>query len=145
LNLWTAAEDRLVSPEDLAACVTLDGPQAPNPRNRYVIGLDLGLKHDRTVVAVCHAEHPHSAIHTPGSGLALPRIVLDRLHVLTGTPARPVQLADVEAVAHQAATDYRAPIRLDPWQAVGLAQRFELEVLQLQSGRSHPFRLGGWR
>ena len=50
-------------------------------------------------------------------------MVLDRLHVLTGTPARPVQLADVEAVAHQAATDYRAPIRLDPWQAVGLAQR----------------------
>lgn len=46
--------------------------------------------------------------------------------MLTGTPARPVQLADVEAVAHQAATDYRAPIRLDPWQAVGLAQRLRV-------------------
>ncbi len=57
LNVWTAAEDRLVSPEDLAPCVTLDGPQPPDPRHRYVIGLDLGLKNDRTVLAVCHAEH----------------------------------------------------------------------------------------
>jgi hypothetical protein len=82
-----------------------------------VIGLDLGLKHDRTVLAVCHGEH------VPGPTLSLPRIVLDRLHLLTGTLSRPVQLADVEAVAHRAATDYRAPIRLDPWQAIGLAQR----------------------
>jgi hypothetical protein len=32
----------------------------------------------------------------------------------------------VEAVAHQAATDYQAPIRLDPWQAIGLAQRLRM-------------------
>ena len=28
LNVWTAAEDRLVSDEDLRACVVLDGPLA---------------------------------------------------------------------------------------------------------------------
>jgi phage terminase large subunit-like protein len=71
LNLWTAAEDRLVSPEDLAACVTLEGTAA-KPTKSHKIGLDLGLKHDRTVRSLpCRAptfRHPH-----PGSGLALPR------------------------------------------------------------------------
>lgn len=136
LNVWTAAEDRLVSPEDLAACVTLDGPQPLDPRHRYVIGLDLGLKHDRTVLAVCHAEH------APGPTLSLSRIVLDRLHVLTGTPARPVQLADVEAAAQQAATDYRAPIRLDPWQAVGLAQRLRARGVAVTEWTFSPVSVG---
>lgn len=114
LNQWTAAEDRLTSPEDFAACVTLDGPQPFDPKHRYVIGLDLGLKNDRTVLAVCHAER---------NGTAPPRVVLDLMHVLSGTPERPVALEDVEAIAYDAATQYRAPIRTDPWQAVGLAER----------------------
>ncbi|MGI9084761.1 MAG: hypothetical protein ACR2FE_05650 [Aeromicrobium sp.] len=103
--------------EDLAACVVLDGPLDPDSRHRYVIGLDLGLKDDRTVLTVCHAERDAAA------PLALPRIVLDRLHVLSGTQTNPVKLADVEAIAYEAATAYRAPIRLDPWQAIGLAQQ----------------------
>ena len=73
---------------------------------------------------------------------ALPRIVLDRLHVLTGTPARPVQLADVEAVAHQAATDYRAPIRLDPWQAIGLAQRLRARGVAVTEWTFSPVSVG---
>ena len=81
-------------------------------------------------------------IHAPGSGTALPRIVLDRLHVLTGTPARPVQLADVEAVAHQAATDYRAPIRLDPWQAIGLAQRLRARGVAVTEWTFSPVSVG---
>jgi len=126
LNRWTAAEDRLTSPEDLAACVVLDGPLDPDPRHRYVIGLDLGLKDDRTVLTVCHAEKDADA------PLALPRIVLDRLHVLAGTRAQPVNLADVEAVAYEAATAYRAPIRLDPWQAIGLAQRLRARGVSVE-------------
>lgn len=128
LNLWTAAEDRLVSPDDLAACVTLDGPQDPDPRHRYVIGLDLGLKNDRTVLAVCHSEPvvPDPAHAAPTASRYAPppqRVVLDRMHVLAGTAAAPVQLADIEALAYEAATAYRAPIRFDPWQAIGLGQR----------------------
>lgn len=117
LNRWTAAEDRLVNADDLAACVVLDGPLDHDPRHRYVVGLDLGLKNDRTVLTVCHAEPDPDAPHS------LPRVVLDRLAVLSGTREHPVQLADVEAVALEAARAYSAPIRLDPWQAVGLAQR----------------------
>ncbi len=129
-------EDRLTSPEDLAACVTLDGPQPHDPRHRYVIGLDLGLKKDRTVLAVCHAERMSGP----------PLVVLDRPHVLAGTRERPVSLADIEMVAHKAATIFGAPIRLDPWQAVGLAQR-----APGSRGKRHrvdvlaPSRWGGWR
>ncbi|MGO1544390.1 MAG: terminase large subunit domain-containing protein [Gulosibacter sp.] len=115
LNEWTAADDRLVSHDDLAACVTLDGPLDADPRHRYVIGLDLGLKRDRTVMTVAHAEYD-----TP---TAPPRVVLDRIAVLQGTPAHPVQLADVESLVLQAAQAYRATVRVDPWQATGLAQR----------------------
>jgi phage terminase large subunit-like protein len=56
LNEWTAAEDRLVSVDALRDCVTLDGPLRPQQGQRYVVALDVGLKHDRTVAAVCHAE-----------------------------------------------------------------------------------------
>lgn len=157
LNRWTAAEDRLVSTEDLAACVTLDGPQRPDPRHRYVIGLDLGLKNDRTVLAVCHAEHASAQLVRPGArpggsgsapavpgpaATALPLVVLDRLHVLSGTQARPVQLADVEAIAHEAATAYRAPIRLDPWQAVGLAQRLRARGVAVVEWTFSPVSVG---
>lgn len=81
---------------------------SPTTRDTATLGLDLGLKNDRTVLAVCHAEN------TSGP----PLVVLDRLHVLAGTRERPVSLADVETAAYEAATAYGAPIRLDPWQAV---------------------------
>jgi hypothetical protein len=114
-NRWTAAEDRLVTPADLAACVTLDGPLDYDPRHRYICGLDLGLKDDRTVLTVAHAEPRDSGG---------PRVVLDRLAVLQGSRANPVQLSDVEALAEQTSRAYgHARIRLDPWQAIGLAQR----------------------
>jgi len=135
LNRWTDAEDRLTSAADLAACVTLDGPQPRDPRHRYVIGLDLGLKNDRTALAVCHAEHP------PARGSS-PLVVLDRLHVLAGTRERPVSLADIEAVAHEAATSYGAPIRLDPWQAVGLAQRLRARGVAVTEWTFSPVSVG---
>jgi phage terminase large subunit-like protein len=56
LNQWTAAEDRLVSVDALRECVVLDGPLRPESRQRYVVAVDVGLKKDRTVAAVCHAE-----------------------------------------------------------------------------------------
>ena len=92
LNQWTAAEDGLVLPDDRAACVTLDGPRNPDPPYRYVIGLDLGLKNGRSVLAVCHSEPvpPDPSAPTPTASRSTPpprRVVLDRMHVLAGTPA----------------------------------------------------------
>ncbi|MFC7404295.1 hypothetical protein ACFQQL_04170 [Georgenia alba] len=111
---------RCSSPDDLAACVALHptgGPLDPEPARRYVIGMNLGLKNDRTVLAVCHGEPAPPAPDSPPGRPSSPRVVLDRLHVLAGRRDAPVSLTDVEAVAYEAATAYRAPIRLDPWQA----------------------------
>lgn len=117
-NRWTASEDRLASEEDLAACVALEGPLEPRPGVRYAVGLDVGLKHDATVAAVCHAERIPGVEH--------PRIVLDRMQVWTGSRLRPVQLGVVEEWVEEAARRYgRARVRLDPWQAVHLAQRLK--------------------
>jgi phage terminase large subunit-like protein len=115
LNLWAAGEDRLVRHDDLMACVAHDGPLMAVPGRRYVHGLDIGLKNDRTVLSVCHSE--------PDPDDGPPAVVLDRMHVLQGTRAQPVQLSDVEAVVIEALREYPGRVRLDPWQAVGLAQR----------------------
>jgi phage terminase large subunit-like protein len=114
LNQWVEAEDRLTTAEDLAACIVLDGPIDPVPSKRYVIGVDIGLKRDRTVAAVCHAERVDGKT----------RVLLDRMAVWAGTRESPVRLDAIEAWLRQAWRSFnRATIVMDPWQAVGLAQR----------------------
>jgi hypothetical protein len=76
---------------------------------------------------VCHAE-PNE------DGRRL--VVLDRLLVFAGTASRPVQLAEVEAALLEVHRTYRARIRLDPWQAVGLAQRLRSAGVRVVE---HPF------
>jgi len=123
LNEWTASEDRLTSAEDLAACVVLDGPLLYQTGHRYAIGLDVGLKRDRTVACVAHAE---PVVRSVGANdmMVGARIVLDRMMVWSGSRLRPVRLADVEEWVAEASAGYgHAPVVADPWQAVGSAQR----------------------
>jgi hypothetical protein len=57
-----------------------------------VIGLDLGLKGDRTVAAVCHAKRlRNERDETTGQ-----TFVLDRMQAWTGSRADPVQLQAIE-------------------------------------------------
>lgn len=112
LNVWTAPEDRLSTRADVLACVGHDGPVEREAGRRYVITVDLGLKRDRTVVAV-------ASVPTAGQ-----RVVrLDRLDVWKGTLARPVVLGDVEDHVLALARHYHCHVRGDPWQAVGMFQR----------------------
>jgi len=166
LNEWTTAEDRLANLDDLRACVTLDGPQDPERRHRYVVGVDLGIKSDRTVAVVAHAD----GVATPDNDVRPPRfrgdrprrrnppsdpwqaarleaakvhafvpgeipdgatIAVDRMAVWQGSRLRPVKLAEVEAWVEQAARDYHARVVIDPWQAVGLAQRLRSRGVQI--------------
>jgi hypothetical protein len=118
LNRWVSAEGSLTDMDALRECVTLDGPLEPRPRVTYRIGVDVGLRHDRTAIAVAHAE--------PIDDTDSRRVVLDRLIVLAGTKQREVRLADVEeAVAEAARTYNHARVRLDPWQSVGTKQRLQ--------------------
>jgi phage terminase large subunit-like protein len=123
-NRWVASEDRLVDPEALADAVTLDGPQEPQAGAHYWIGVDIGLKQDRTAAAICHAEK------VDGDGAR--RVVLDRLLVWQGSRLRPVRLDDVENAVLEASRRYnRAEVRLDPWQAVGLGQRLSSKGVRI--------------
>jgi hypothetical protein len=130
-NQWTASDDRLASSEDIAACVTLDGPQAPIAGRRYVCGLDIGLKHDRTVAAICHSEP------LPGSEAGV-RIVLDRMETWTPSRLRAVQLSTVEAWLEEMCRRYNgALVHYDPSQAIGSVQR-----LSRRGIRSKEFTFG---
>lgn len=113
LNRWTQAEDRLVSAEDLAQCVGHEEALEPVPGTAYVAGLDVGLKNDRTVLTVAHAEMlPTGRV-----------IVVDRQIVWQGSRRDPVDLAEVEATCVHVHEQYnRAPFVFDPWQSAQLAQ-----------------------
>lgn len=131
LNEWVEAEDRLTSRDDLAACVTLDGPLPPQPSTQYVIGLDVGLKNDRTVAAVCHVEVERQEWAERSEGGWQQRstpvaatVVLDRMQTWQGKPGSPVELQRVEEWLTEAARMYRgARVVYDPFQAIGSMQR----------------------
>lgn len=119
LNEWVASEDRLVREDDLDAAFVLDGPQEPAKGRAYLICVDVGLKHDRTVVSVTHR--------------AGERVVLDRMETLAGTRQTPVRLQAVEDTIVTAWEQYnRARVLLDPWQAVGLQQRLQARGIRAQ-------------
>lgn len=122
LNEWTSAEDRLTTVDDLEACATLEvWPRSAEPGFWYVIALDVGLKNDRTVAAVLHAE----IVFRSGREELL--VVLDRMAVWQGNREAAVDLSTVRSWVEQASDDFGgAHVVFDPYQAVGLAQ--ELEV-----------------
>lgn len=122
-NEWTASEDRLVDPGNLDACAVLDGPLDPVPGVSYRVGVDLGLRGDRTVIAVAHAETAEEGGR---------RVVLDRMLVYAGSREAEVSLAEVEAALLEVARRYRARIVGDPWQAVGMFQRLRAKGLRVE-------------
>lgn len=128
-NEWVEGEDRLSTVADVQACATLDGPLDPEEGRAYVIGVDLGVKRDRTAVVVAHGE-PYADAE------AGCRVVVDRRELWKGSRIRPVKLADVEEWIEQAAKEYRAEVVFDPWQAVGMAQRLGAKSIRLHE---HPF------
>ena len=128
LNRWTEAEDRLVTHDDLAACVTLEGPLDPKAGRSYVVGVDLGLKSDRTVVSVVHGEARVDA----GTNSRSTRVVLDRQAVWSGSRERPVDLDTVEAYTLEVHRQFGHPqFVVDPWQAAQLVQRMRRRGLRI--------------
>jgi len=109
MNQWTESEDRLVSPGALEECVRLPGPSEPDVAHRYVIGLDVGLTHDRTACVVAHMDEG--------------TIVVDLIRTWQGRPDAPVDLASVGAWLAEVGERYhRATLCYDPHEATSIIQ-----------------------
>jgi len=121
LNRWTESEDRLTNVGDLAACVTLDGPREWQPGRRYALGLDVGLKQDRTVLAVCSTD-----------AATRMTVALDRIAVWEGSRREPVSLDAIEAAVLEAWRSYEhPPLIADPWQSAQLCQRLRAKGVRV--------------
>jgi phage terminase large subunit-like protein len=112
-NKWVEGAGSFITREALQRCI--DDRLAPESHGyrgiNYYLGVDLGLKKDRTAAAIVHRDGPH--------------VVLDDLAVWEGTRTNPVSIADVEDWIRSAAI--RFPLRrivMDPWQAQSTVQRF---------------------
>jgi phage terminase large subunit-like protein len=78
-----------------------------------------GLKADLTAAVICHLDED--------------TVVLDRINTWTGTSEHPVQISDVEIWLTQAPTTYHpVTVILDPWQAIGLAQRLKRQRIRVE-------------
>lgn len=133
-NKWVEGEDRLARESDLKAAASLDGPLAWERGHRYVLGLDIGVKNDRTVATVAHGE----PVDLTPVGQVEPtqiatRVVLDRVGVWTPTRTRHVTLAEVEEWVAEAAHQYHVDrVVLDPWQALQLAQSLRRRGIRVE-------------
>jgi hypothetical protein len=139
MNRWTASEDRLANEEDLAACLTLeDWPLEPRDGVRYVLSVDIGVKSDRTAVAICHAEKIPGADH--------PRVILDRLQVWTPSRLRQVRLSQVQTWIEEFSRRYNlAQTVFDPSQALGMMQHLKskgIPVTEFSFGPTSVGKLG---
>jgi hypothetical protein len=126
-NAWTSSSGDFLTSEQVEACVDESLPlerSTFDPRRRYYLGVDLGLKHDRSVVLVGHRE--------------LERFVVDSVRTWYGSPERPVSLEDVTSCV--ATIGRAARIRrglVDPWQGLHLIER--LHRSGLRSIEEFPF------
>lgn len=115
LGEWCDGDDQLAAAEDVDACVSHEGPLEPRRGNTYVVGVDLGVRNDRSVATVAHLEGE--------------KVVVDRRAVWRGSRLKPISLGDVEEwIATTARLYNRAQIVCDPWQAIAMIERLRKEA-----------------
>ena len=115
-NRWCASEDRLLTYEDIQACAVLPDRLDPDPRCRYVLGVDLAVRGDNTVVAVCHVEDVE--------GYGDRRVVVGSLDVFTPAKHSETDLGAVEGLVLARSRQYNhAPSLFDPAHGHQMMQR----------------------
>ncbi len=114
-NVWTTGAGDFVTPEAWRACVDHELAPTRGGSSRRFAGLDLGLVHDRTVLAICHWDED--------------RIVLDEMQVWQGDRSEPVSIAAVEQALVDAADRYPGlEVAADPWQLKASMERLRGHV-----------------
>lgn len=115
-NKWVEGAGSFITRAQLSECIDESlRPQVSGDKGqRYFAGLDLGLTHDRTALALGHLDSANNTV------------TLDCLRVWQGTRANPVQIADVEAELETLTSRFNIrQIACDPWQLQSTIQRMK--------------------
>jgi len=113
LNLWVDNVGAFLTGAEVDGVFVDDLPDGIGPR---AIGLDLGLSKDKSVLSV---------VRRDPSGL----VVVEGLTTWAGQHGEKVDLTVVEDEVAALAAKVKAPVVVDPWQAVLLAQRLRARRL----------------
>jgi phage terminase large subunit-like protein len=122
-NEWTTGSGTFLNKADIDAAISSELEQKfqGEPGLSYFLALDLGLRRDRTVVAVVHKD--------PDNGL----IILDHLYTFEAPKGREVQISDVEQHILDLAQSFPlSGIVFDPWQSIRTKQRLEEKGLRIE-------------
>lgn len=130
LNRWASGDGRLVSPEQLAACLRDGAHSTPRAAVHYAAGLDVGVKVDRTVLAIAHGRP------APDRDPPAVEVVVDKVIRWDVTRSEQLVFADLEAALLEMHKTWRAEVLCDPWQAYSLMQRVRRAGVRI---REHTF------
>jgi hypothetical protein len=122
LNRWVEGPDRLATLEDVELCMSLTGPLPPEPGHRYVIGVDLSLRRDLSAAVVMHAEIGERRWVDGRDETFGRRLVVDQLQVWEAARGRDVDMTAIEAWLFTMASQYRAKVCLEQYQAASIQQ-----------------------
>lgn len=141
LNIWSEAEDRAISPEDYDAAAGEGVPNGVAPAGttgggmrlrwpaehvRYVVTVDVGTRHDATVMCVAHKE---------GAGTSNVMVV-DHLERWQGSRHHHVTLDKVRDRVLDLAIEYNgATVYADPDQFIGSIQGLNKRGVKAQEWR----------
>ena len=121
LNVWTTEGDSPFMPEEGWECFKPHLSEKISCHlTRHYIGVDLGVKKDAAAIIVLHREK---------NGL-----VVDRIQRWKGSKQHDVPLMEVERFLAECLQNYsNVTLVCDPWQAMGLIQKFKalgIEVIE---------------
>jgi len=119
---WVDSIDSFFESSDIDGCVDLNlSPQVKSdPKFQYFLGLDLGIKHDRTVTTICHYDPK------------IEGVVVDEIQTWQGTRENPQDIKEVEDYVFDAYQRYHCRIICDPWQAIQLIQTLKKKNLPIE-------------
>lgn len=122
-NLWTPNIGSFVTGEQIEAIIDdfLQPALIGQSPNKYFAGVDLGVKHDESVITVVHREKD--------------KIILDYQMAFIGSPKDPVQLQLVKEQIEACNIRFHPRFLIDAWQGIYMIQQLRSQGLRIEEWR----------
>jgi hypothetical protein len=118
---WVEGVGAFLTATEVDQIFTADGP--PAGAGPCAIGVDLGLSKDRSVLALAHRDTVTGVV------------TVEALETWAPSAGAKVDLREVEDAVAEVAQRHRAPVVLDPWQGVLMAQRLRARGVKVEEHR----------